>query len=110
MELVGQGVLLLVGGLVGWALWRAGRPPRVFAVRVAGGEPAATAGAVTPAFLRRVREVAAEHRVAAGRVWGVVGRGGRTRLEFSAGFPEPARQQLRNWWAASGWAAGPRRR
>jgi hypothetical protein len=109
-DVLGKVLILAGGGVVAWLLWRAGRPARVFDVRLTGGTPAATAGAVTAAFLNRVREVAADHGIAAGRVWGVADRTGRVRLMFSSHFPEPARQQLRNWWAASGWSAGPRRR
>jgi hypothetical protein len=98
-------VALLIGGLIIWSLWRAGQPRRVFVIRIAGGEPRAVARAVTPAFLECVREVAAEHGIETGRVWGLA-RGARIRLAFSRQIPAPARQQVRNWWAVSGWTAG----
>src|SRR5262249_59660069 len=101
--------LHISAGAVG-GVWKTRRPPCFFAVRPARGEPTAEVGTVTPAFLRRVREVAEEHGVAAGRVWGEIRRGGRISLRFSGQFPESARQQLRNWWAVSGWTAGTRRR
>lgn len=92
-----------------YCLFRAARPGAVFAVRVVNGEPHAVAGTATAAFLQRVCEVAAEHRVASGWVSGVP-RGGRISLTFSHHFPPAARQQLRNWWAASGWSLPKRRR
>lgn len=97
--------------VVGVALFilQAARARPVFAVRVVGGEPHAVVGTATAAFLRRVREVAAEHRVATGWVSGVPRAGGRIGLRF-AGFPPAAQQQLRNWWAASGWSLPKKRR
>jgi hypothetical protein len=110
VEWLGKGLVLLIGGVVIWGLWRGTRQPRLFVVRIAGGEPRVVAGTVTPAFLQRVREVAAEHGVAAGRVYGVSAPGNRIRLKFAGRFPPPACQQLRNWWAQSGWRAGARRK
>jgi hypothetical protein len=107
--LLGKLVFLLLAGLVIWGLWRAGRPPLLFTVRVRGGEPSPTAGKVTLVFLRQVREVAAEYGVLAGRVHGEVRRGGRVGLGFSVEFPAAAQQKLRNWWATFGWVAGKRR-
>lgn len=103
------GVWKVLPGRSRWSPLRAARPAPVFAVRVVGGEPHAVAGRVTAAFLQRVREVAAEHRVTTGRVSGVARAGGRIALTFSGHFPAPARQQLRNWWVASGWSAPKRR-
>jgi hypothetical protein len=108
MEWFGKGLLLLLAGLVVWQVWRASRP-RLFAVRLDEGTPRAARGVVTPAFLQRVREVASDHGVTAGRVIGVM-RGPHIGLEFSRQFPGPARQQLRNWWAMSGWPAPKVRR
>jgi hypothetical protein len=106
MDLFGRAIPVLIAGLVAWFIWQASRPPRVFDVRIAGGEPQPVAGTVTPAFLQRLRELVAEHRITTGRVQSVRGGGGRIRLHFSNELPPAARQQLRNWWAVSGWAAG----
>src|SRR5262245_51838027 len=107
MDWITRCVVLLIAGLLIWGLWRAGQPRRVFMVRIADGEPRCVAGAVTPAFLARVREVAAAHGAKAGWVRGLA-RGARIRLAFSRQIPEPARQQVRNWWVVSGWSAGRR--
>ena len=108
MELLEKGLALLVGGLIIWGLWRAVQPRPVFVVRIVHGEPRPIFGRVTQAFLQRLREVAANHGVTTGRVTGLVSRG-RIRLQFSRQIPEPGRQQLRNWWAVSGWLAGKTR-
>jgi hypothetical protein len=105
MDLIVRCVALLIGGLVIWSLWRAAQPRPAFVVRITGGEPRAVTGTVTPAFLERVREVAAEWGITAGRVTGLP-RGRRIRLAFSRHIPQRARQQLRNWWVMSGWPAG----
>jgi hypothetical protein len=105
-----QIAILLLSGLFLYVMWKASRPPRVFVIVIANGEPTPSVGIVTPAFLQIVREIAAEHRIESGRVWGEAARANRIRLAFSPSFPAAARQQLRNWWAASGWSAGPRRR
>jgi hypothetical protein len=110
VEWLVKGLGLLVGGAVIWGLWRTSRPRRLFIVRIAGGETRVVAGKVTPAFLKRVREIAAEHGVRSGRVYGVSAPANQIRLQFAGRFPPSACQQLRNWWGASGWAAGPRRR
>lgn len=104
-ELLPKLIALAIVGLVVWGVLRAGRPKPLFAVHLVNGEPRTTAGTATGPFLARVREVAAEHRVTAGAVWGVVRNGGRVSLKFSGHFPPPARQQLRNWWAEFGWPA-----
>ena len=70
----------------------------------ADGKLTADEGTVTPAFLTRVREVAAANGVSRGVVSGFA-HGEFIRLRFSKDVPEPARQQLRNWWASSGWSA-----
>jgi hypothetical protein len=105
MDLLAKLVALLIGGAIVWSLWRGVRPRPVFVVRIAGGEPRAVAGTVTPAFLALLREVAADHAVKAGEVCGRA-LGGRIRLEFSRQVPESARQRVRNWWVVSGWRAG----
>jgi hypothetical protein len=103
-ESITEVVVVLAACAAAWGLWRAGRPRAVFRVRVAAGRPEATEGTVTPAFLTRVREVAAANGVSRGVVSGFA-HGEFIRLRFSAEIPEPARQQLRNWWASSGWPA-----
>jgi hypothetical protein len=105
VELLAKGLFLLVGALVIWGVWRASRPRRVFVVRVRDGEPRVTTGAVTPAFLQRVREVSASHGVRTATVSGVA-QGTRIVLQFSRQIPAAGCQQLRNWWAISGWGAG----
>ena len=107
-ELLSQGVVVLVAGLVIWGLWRIGRPRPVFVVRIADGEPRAVAGTVTPAFLQCVREVAASYGIASGRVTGTA-CGHLIRLHFSRQIPEPGRQKMRNWWATSGWPLSRKR-
>jgi hypothetical protein len=89
-------------------LWSVARPAAVFVVRVRAGRPETVRGTVTAAFLAAVAEVFREFGVAAGEVRGVA-RGRRIALKFSAGVPPTAAQRLRNWWALSGWSAGPRR-
>jgi len=105
VEWLAKWVVLLIAGWIIWGLWRAGQPRRVFVVRITDGKPQAVTGRVTPAFLARVREVAAEHGVKSGRVWGLA-RGTWIHLGFSRQIAAPGRQQLRNWWAVSGWSAG----
>lgn len=108
--LLPKAIAFVVVGFVLWGVLRTARPQPLFAVRLVNGEPNTASGNVTPAFLARVREVAAEHRLTGGTVWGVVRAGGRISLKFSTHFPPPAQQQLRNWWAEFGWpAARPKR-
>jgi hypothetical protein len=99
--------ILIVVGLVVVGLLYAARPAAVFVIRVVGGEPTAFHGKVSGPFLAAVREVCQQHGVTAGVVRGVAA-GQRIRLRFSSGFPEGCRQQLRNWWAQSGWPAPKR--
>jgi hypothetical protein len=99
--------ILIMAGLVVAGLLYASRPPAVFLVRVAGGEPTAVRGKVTGPFLAAVREACRQHGVTAGAVRGVAA-GQRIALRFSSRFPEGCRQQLRNWWAQSGWPAPKR--
>ena len=107
-ESITEAVVVLAGCAAAWGLWRAGRPRAVFVVRLEDGKAGAAEGTVTPAFLARVREVAATNGVSHGVVSGFA-HGEFIRLRFSAEIPQPARQQLRNWWASSGWSA-PRSR
>jgi hypothetical protein len=104
---LGQFVVLAIGGAVAWALWRNSRPRPIFTVTIAAGRPATVDGTVTPAFLTRVREMAAAHGVADAVIAGFE-YDGVIRLHFSRDVPEAARQQMRNWWAMHGWKA-PRR-
>jgi hypothetical protein len=103
-ESITEVVVVLAACAAAWGLWRAGRPRAVFLVRLADGKPTAAEGTVTPAFLARVREVAAANGVSRGLVSGFA-HGEFIRLRFSSEIPERARQQLRNWWASSGWSA-----
>lgn len=97
-------ILFLLGGFVIWALWRASRGNAVFSVRIVEGQPTRDQGTVTAAFLQEVHEIARQHQIAAGQVWGVAAGGGRISLKFSREFPPEAQQQLRNWWVVSGWS------
>jgi hypothetical protein len=99
---------LAVVAFFAWALWTISRPRYAFVVQVGDGLPEAVRGKVTPAFLARIREVCDQHGVRRGTVRGVV-RGRRISLDFSSDIPLPGRQQLRNWWAVSGWSARPSR-
>jgi len=100
-------VVVFLGGMLAWALWRSSQPRSVFKVRIAGGQPAVIDGTVTPAFLTRVREMAAAHGVDEAEIAGYEHEG-LIRLRFSRHVPPAARQQMRNWWAMHGWKA-PRR-
>lgn len=95
---------LAIFGFIAWGIVRAAYPA-VFTVRVSNGEPRVASGTVAAPFLTRLREVATEHRIATGRVRGVARSSGRISLKFSNHFPPAAQQQLRNWWAVSGWSA-----
>lgn len=99
-----QIILFLLGGFVIWGLWRASRGSEVFSVRIVEGQPTRDQGTVTAAFLQEVNEIARQHQIVAGRVWGVAKLGGRISLQFSPQFPPDAQQQLRNWWVVSGWS------
>jgi hypothetical protein len=96
---------LVLVAFLAWVVWAVSRPRNAFVVRIADGVPRAVHGRVTAAFLERVREVCGEFGWRGGTVRGVV-RGRRISLEFSGHIPEQGRQQLRNWWAVSGWSAG----
>jgi Protein of unknown function (DUF3634) len=88
------------------ALRKAFRPPTVFTVRIVDGNPQAIGGKVTPSFLSRVQEVAAENEITRGTVSGYA-HGKFIRLIFSKEIPVSAQQQLRNWWASFGSNAPP---
>jgi Protein of unknown function (DUF3634) len=88
------------------AFWAAIRPRRAFVVQVKWGMPRAVRGVVTPAFLDQVRRVCDEGGVQSATVSGLV-RGRRIMLAFSGSIPPGGQQQLRNWWAMSGWSARP---
>ncbi len=100
-------LLLVLGLVIGWILYTIGRPRPVFVVRLRDGVPRAARGQATRGFLRDVAETCARHGVRDGEVRGIA-RGRRIDLVFSAGIPDPCRQQIRNVWGVSGWsAAGP---
>lgn len=102
-------VFTAVAGVAAAVYWLCAKPEAAFVVRARAGEAEATVGKVTGAFLAAVAEVCKEFGIASGEVRGVA-RGRRIALRFSASFPPPARQRLRNWWAHSGWSALSRRR
>ena len=93
----------LLGGALAIA-WVVAQPAAEFVVEVRDGVGRATKGKVTDAFLGAVADVCSEFGVTTCVVRGVA-RGARISLRFPPGFPEPARQRLRNWWAMSGWSA-----
>jgi Protein of unknown function (DUF3634) len=105
MTFVVKCIGLVLAALIVWELWRASRPRPIFVVRLSDGEPRTRTGVVTAAFLQRLREISAVHGIRTGQVRGM-SSGRRIRLEFSRDIPDAARQQLRNWWAVSGWGAG----
>jgi hypothetical protein len=99
---------LLGVGVIVAAVWIALQPRCAFVIQVARGIPKAVRGKVTAAFLEQVREVCQQHDVQYGTVRGLI-RGRRISLGFSRNIPPGGQQQLRNWWAHSGWAARPAR-
>jgi hypothetical protein len=102
-ELVPLAVVLAAAAA---GVWYFGGPQAVFVVRVRAWEPLVTHGTATPAFLVTVAEVCREFGLQSAEVRGVA-RGRRISLRFSSNVPPAARQRLRNWWAISGWSAGP---
>ncbi len=101
-------VKLAVVGLVVWLVWLAFQPRCAFVLRVAEGRARAVQGKATRALLAQVEEICAQHGVRRAVVRGVV-RGRRIALAFSRDIPPSGQQQLRNWWALSGWSARPSR-
>jgi expansin (peptidoglycan-binding protein) len=102
-EFITDCLVIMSGAAVAWAFWRVSRPKPVFSVRVVDGKPQAVEGTVAPAFLARVRELAAKHDLSQGAIDGFV-HGRFIRLRFSSQVPDEARQSLRNWWATFGWS------
>ena len=96
-------------GMIGWGVWQALQPRSVFVVKVDRGVPRVTHGHVTRAFLASIGEACRHHGVTRGTVRGKA-HGNQIALEFRGDFPAPCRQQLRNVWVMSGWAAGRSRR
>jgi len=105
---VDRWLLLLLLAVIA-VVWLTVRPLAVFVVRIQRKVPQATQGKVTAAFLGEIAELCRQHGVDTGEVRGVA-CGRRISLWFSGGVPASFRQQLRNWWALSGWAAPPTRR
>jgi Protein of unknown function (DUF3634) len=97
-------LLLAMTAAILWALWSASGKRPAFVVKIGRGEPRVVQGTVTQAFLQEAREACGRHGVEDGRVRGVV-KDGRIALEFSDSIPAQCRQQLRNVWVLSGWAA-----
>ena len=97
-------IVLGFGAALGWSFWRSSTSRALFTVGIQGGQPVRMHGTVTDAFLRRVREVAVAHGIGDGKINGYP-HGRMIRLRFSREIPPAARQQLRNWWAMSGWTA-----
>jgi hypothetical protein len=105
-------LLLVLVLAIGWLLYTICRPRPLFVVRIRGGVPQAVRGQVTRGFLQDVAETCTRHGVHDGEVRGLAA-GRRIDLVFSAGIPNPCRQQIRNLWGVSGWSAsgpsGPKR-
>jgi hypothetical protein len=97
-------VVLGIGLTLAWAFWKASRPSPQFRIRIEKGVPVPRRGVVTDAFLRRIREVAADHQISSGAIAGYP-HGRMIRLRFSREFNSASRQQLRNWWSMAGWLA-----
>ena len=100
MDLLPEFVALAFLLLLVWAL---ARPRSAFVVEVVDGVPEVVRGKATPAFVGRIREICGEYGWQNGTVRGLV-RGRRISLAFSRDIPVPGQQQLRNWWAVSGWS------
>jgi hypothetical protein len=96
--------VIVVGATIAWALWRASKGRPLFVVKIEAGRARTQKGTVTTAFLRRVEEVAAANEIRHAEIHGYP-RGRLIRLWFSREVGEASRQQLRNWWAGSGWGA-----
>ena len=102
--LVNPMYVLPLAVLLGWGLYTACRPGSVFVVRIREGVPRAVRGQVTRGFLREIGDTCSRHGVRRGSIRGVAADR-RINLVFSAGIPEPCRQQIRNIWGLSGWSA-----
>ena len=87
-------------------VWALLKPRTVFVVRVTDGKGTAVRGTVSAPFIAEVRETCDRHGVRSATVRGTA-RGQRIALEFSREIPAAGRQQLRNWWANSGWSTRP---
>jgi hypothetical protein len=92
---------LVIG--IAWALLR---PRTVFEVRVADGKATTVRGAVAAAFVAEIRDACDRLGVRSATVRGTA-RGRRVALVFSRDIPAAGCQQLRNWWANSGWSTRP---
>src|SRR6476620_1366420 len=103
-DVITNSIIVLAAGFLVWGLWKSSQPRSVFTVRIVDGNPRAVSGKVTPAFLACVQEVVAANGVSRGSIKGYA-HGQFIRLGFSREIPAGAQQQLRNWWAASGWSA-----
>jgi hypothetical protein len=97
-------IALVLAGIVGWALWQVYQPRSVFVVRLADGHPRIVRGTVTRAFLSQVDEICQHHGVTEGTIRGQE-RGNQIALEMRGPFSPACRQQIRNLWVMSGWAA-----
>lgn len=107
-ETLTNGWIIIVGGGIAWALFRASQPRPLFAVRIEEGRVEKLSGTVTAAFLQRIGEVAAAHQIERALIRGY-SHGPLIRLRFSKEMGEASRQQLRNWWATNGWGSPYRR-
>ncbi len=101
-------IQLAVVAFFAWVVWTIAQPRCAFVVRIDGGMPEKVKGVVTTAFLSAVKDMAQSHGVQRGAVRGLV-RGRRIALGFSRSIPPAGQQQLRNWWALSGWPATGRK-
>ncbi len=70
---------------------------RRFVVTIAHGRAEASHGRPPAGFVDAVTDIARRHHVTGGRV-ACLGHGRQARLKFSKGFPERARQAIRNAW------------
>lgn len=96
--------VIVVGATIALTLWRTSKGRPLFVVTIDAGRAHAKTGTVTAAFLRRVEEVAAANQIEQAAIHGYPS-GRLIRLWFSKEMSEASRQQLRNWWASSGWGA-----
>lgn len=90
-------VALLIG--IGWLLWLAFQPRVAFVIRILKGEGHLDRGIAPPGLLNEINEVCQREGIDSGTVRGHIGSGG-IALVFSSGFPDGAKQQLRNWWVS----------